>query len=332
MLTLRSSALFVSLLLLSAALPGERPRFAVEEKTSLAKVFDGRISLESKSITMKADGKEVESPLDGMKVKLDDSEHVEVQDAYGKLEDGRPARLERSFVKLSGASKQHVELPEGAPGSPPEDQNRERKSELEGKHVVFELADGEYKLDFAGEKGEAELLEGLDEDMDLRALLPAKAVDEDQSWEIDAERMYDVLNVPGGEFKLKGEGDRPNARELRRELHKNAKGKAKATFKGMREVEGRKLFVIALEGQLETHGTRDDEEHAQSVAFEIEHEFEGELLWDGEQGHFRSCELKSKVSATIKDTRKLEHGGQSHELERTTEFEGEAVFSAKIGE
>jgi len=330
MLNLRSSALFASVLFLSAALPGERPRLAVKEKSSLAKVFEGKLELESKSITFKADGKEVESPADGMKVQLGDSEHIEVRDLYGALEGGRPTRLERTYAKLSGASTQHVDLPEGAPGKAPDDENRERKSELEGKRVVFELADDEYKTSFAGDKADAELLEGLDEDMDLCALLPGKAVEEDQSWEIDAARMYDILNVPGGELKLKGEGDRPNASELRRDLHKNATGKAKGTFKGTREVDGHKLLVIALEAKLETHATREDEEHHDSVEYQIEHELEGELLWDGEEGHFRSCELKSKISATIKDTRKMEHGGESHELERTTVFEGEAEFGAKI--
>ena len=50
--------------------------------------------------------------------------------------------------------------------------------------------------------GEAELLTNLDEDMDLRALLPAKEVAKGDAWDIDTKSLKSLL-LPGGDLKLK---------------------------------------------------------------------------------------------------------------------------------
>src|SRR5258707_10963448 len=136
----------VSLFLLSFALPRGELRFAVQEKTKLSKVFDGKVAFRSTSISLRVDGKDVESGMSGLKVRLDQSTHVELHDEYGALKSGRPAKLKRTFDKLEGKSAQHIDLPEGAPGKAPADANKSRSSELEGKTVGFTLGDeGEYK-------------------------------------------------------------------------------------------------------------------------------------------------------------------------------------------
>lgn len=324
-----------TLLLLSFALPGGELRLAVAEKTKLAKVFDGKATFHSTDISLKVDGKDVDSPWAGLVVNLEESSHVEVHDLYGAAKKGKPSKLTRTFDKLEGKSKQHLQIPEGA-GEQPPDKDKSRSSELEGKTVVFTLGeDGEYKAAFEDDKGEAALLEKLEQDMDLAGLLPDGAVETDKSFEIDAKALHSVLNLPGGKLKLKTEDEPENDGSLGETLQENAKGKAKGTLKGEREVDGKKYAVVAIEGEIETSGERNDDERkpgAGVTALKVSYTIEGELLWDTESGHFQSCKLTSKVAMTMKNTNSIEAQGEKHELERTTEFEGEVEFTAALGE
>jgi hypothetical protein len=326
----------VPLLLLSFALPGGELRFAVQEKAKLAKVFDGKVSIHSTSIHMRVDGEDVESPMSALTVHLDDVVHLELRDLYGAPKDGKPATLERSYDKLESKARQHFDLPEDAPMKAPPDLERTRSSGLEGKTVRFTLGEGgEYKAAFEDEKADTDLLEKLEEDMDLRGLLPPGAVEVDKSWEIDIQEFYSVLNVPGGRLKLKSKDEPDDNGALGEQLQDHAKGKAKGTYKGQREVDGHKYAVVALEAEATSEGRTDDS--AKSPAGEVtemkvEHSAEGELLWDSEAGHFHSCKLESKVKMTMKSDRKVEHNGESHEIERVTEFEGECEFTCSIVE
>src|SRR6185436_14555092 len=175
-------------------------------------------------------------------------------------------------------------LPEGAGEHGANDTSKTLESDLEGQTVVFTLGeDGEYQASFKGDKGEQALLERLEEDMDLRALLPGGAVEADKSWDIEAPALHSVLNLPGGNMKLKVEGEEDSDGRLGEELQKHVKGKAKGTYKGQREVSQRKPPA----------GTTD---------VSVEYTVEGELLWDSEAGHFHSCKLTSKLTMTMKNT------------------------------
>jgi hypothetical protein len=326
----------VPLFLFSFALPGGELRFAVPEKTKLAKVFDDKIRFHSTGIRMRVDGEDVDSPMSSVKVQLVDEVHFELSDVYGALKDGKPATLERTFDKLEGKATQHFELPEGAAQQGPPDMEHERSSGLEGKTVRFTLGeDGEYKAAFAGDKADEELLEKLEEDMDLRRLLPTGAVEVDKSWEIDIHAFYAVLNVPGGRLKLKSKDEPDDNGALGEQLEEHAKGKAKGTYKGQREVDGHKYAVVALEAEATSEGRRDESEKAPAAGateMQIEYSVEGELLWDSEAGHIRSCKLESKIKMTMKSSRTIEHNGESHAIERISEFEGEGEFTCKTGD
>jgi len=330
-----SLSVAAALVFASFALPGTELHSSVKEKTKLSKVFEGKINFHSTSMSFKVDGQETEGAPGGIKIHLEESSRVEIGDEYGAPKDGKPSTLKRTFDKLAGKTSQKIELPESAGDHPPTDTSKERKSELEGKTVLFTLGEGgEYKATFADGKGDEDLLKKLEEDMDLRALLPDGAVETDKSWDIDAKAFHSVLNVPGGDLKLEAEGEKDSGNKLGEQLQENAKGKAKGTYKGMREVDGKKYAVVALEAQLKSEGERDETEknpRAGVTGIEIEYSVEGELLWDVEGGHFHSCKMESK--ATLKMTNKvsMEHQGEKHELERVTEFDGESVFEATIG-
>ena len=325
-----------SLLLVSFVLPGERIRFGVKEKATLSKSFEDKATFHSTSISVKIDGNDVGDGMEGVKLNFEETSRVEVKDEYLALKDGLPKKLKRSFEKLGGKSSQHVELPAGAEHDGPADESKDRSSELEGKTVVFSLDDdGAYKAAFDDGKGDAKLLEKLKEDMDLRGLLPDAAVENDKSWDSDVKAFHSVLSTPGGDLKLKTEGDKEDNTELDAALEENVKGKAKGTYKGTRDVDGHKCAVIALTAELKTEGARDAaEEGAQDgkLTLKIEYTVEGELLWDTEAGHFRSLTLTSKIALTMKNSLSMEHAGDKHEFERVTEFEGESEFKAAIGD
>jgi len=329
-----SIACAATLLCFSFVLPGDQVRFAVKEKSRIAKVFEEKSVLHSTSISASFDGEEQEA--EGVKLTLEDSSRVEITDEYGALKEGKPARLTRTYDKLGGKSLQKVELPEGMSAGEGPDAEKERSSELEGKTVVFKLSDegDEYKAAFADDKGDAELLEGLEEDMDLRGFLPSGEVAEDKSWEIAPKVFNDVLGTPGGDLKLKTADDKDDDK-IDEQIRDNLKGKAKGTYKGQRDVGGHKCAVIALEAELETKAKDDKSGAGEGEGLnEIELGFtiEGELLWDVEAGHFRKCALSTQIKMSWKQTMTGSEGGEKHELVQSFEFEGQSEFSATIGD
>ncbi|MBK7643116.1 MAG: hypothetical protein IPJ19_08695 [Planctomycetes bacterium] len=324
-----------SLFLLSFAVPADQVRFGVKEKAKLSKVFEDEAKFHSTSISVEIDGKDIEGAMDGLKVSIEESSRIEVSDVYGAPKEGKPSTVKRSFDKLTGKSTQNVELPPQANHEPIEE-SKERSSELEGKTVVFTLGDeGEYKAAFEDEKGDAALLEGLTEDMDMRGLLPDGDVEADKSWDIGAKVFYSVVGTPGGDLKLKSEDDKDDSTKFDEELRNNVEGSGKGTYKGTRDVDGHKCAVIALHAEFKTNGEReesDEEGPGGTMAMEISYTIEGELLWNLEAGHFQSCKMDSEIGLKVTNSMSMEHGGESHTQKRVTEFEGEGHFKASLGE
>src|SRR4030095_1681153 len=259
-----------------------------------------------------------------LKISFVEQTHVAVTDAYGPLKDGKPSKVTRSYEKLGGTSTQKVELPEGMDAQGDPNEEKERSSELEGKSVVFKLDDdGEsYKADFADGKGDAKLLEDLEEDMDLRGFLPRGDVTEDKSWEIEAKVFNSVLGAPGGDLKIDTQDDKEDDSDIDQQFEDNLKGKGKGTYKGKREVDGHHCAVIALEAELKTTG-KDDKTgaggHDGVKSITLEYTVEGELLWDVDEGHFHKCTLSSKIRMKMQDSLSMETDEGKHAMQQTVQ-------------
>jgi len=316
------------------------PRFAVEAKSSLTKTFESTSRLASKSFKLSLDGDEdLLSGMGEVQFSLESTERVEVTDEYLSTGEGHPTRLRRTFEKLHGTGRQRSQGP-GGEEEESEDAApvREEESRLEGQSVLFTWNEETSSFDasFEGEEGEEapdeDLLEGLAEDMDFRGMLPADSVSEGEGWDLEAEVFQAVL-WPGGDLKLKSseqEGsEEGSAEEIDRKLRENLEGRAHATWKGVREEDGRKLGVIAVvadlssEGEVEPGGDRKG-----TTWFRNEIEIEGELLWDLVGGHFRSFDAEGKSEFSIETKEDLDIDGKSMELLQSVEFEGEFSFRA----
>ena len=106
------------------------------------------------------------------------------------------------------------------------------------------------------------------------------------------------------------------------DLEKNLTGESHAKYGGTREVDGRKLAVIALEGKFSTHVDPKETDELKGSG-EIEFSLEGELLWDPEARHFASYELSGPMQFTLKAHQEVEAHGQTLELDLKFALEGE---------
>lgn len=322
-----------SFLALTAAFvaPGDSLAFHVEAKTKLTKTFASKLELHSTEMSITFDGQDAHGGMEGPKIGLTDEEHIEVTDEYVAVGDGRATKLKRTFDKLEGKSSQSVQPPEGMEGDP-SDETKEKSSPLEGKSVAFAWKDDEWNATWPeGEKGDDDLLEKLDGDLDFAGFLPGKSVADGDTWDLDAKLFNKVLS-PGGRLHLdekKGEGEEGSEDDkIQDTIEENLGGKASATYKGVREVEGVKLSVIEVKAELRSSGTIDEDEG--KAAIEATMDLEGEVLWDAKAGHLRSFKLSGKMSFSMESTRSMEFGDESHEFSQKVRFEGDLEHTAKF--
>jgi len=242
-----------------------------------------------------------------MDMSFETAQTIVVVDEYGKTEDGKPLKLTRTYDEIATAVEIAMSIDMGGE-TQDQDQSVESSSELEGLTVEFtwDEEEEEYVREFPDGDGDEELLEGLLEDMDLRALLPAGKVSKGDEWEIDPTDLIPVL-APGGDLSLEmGEeiemtmGPSPGGMDFTEMLGDLLEGEATATFEGIREVDGLQIAVITIVVEIDSANDMTDmvadsmpdqelpegmEMSIDRMDIEIELEAEGTLHWDVEGGH-----------------------------------------------
>ena len=305
---------------------GDSLTFRVEAKSKLTKTFTGHVEIASESMSITVDGNEM-PPGATPTVKIADDETIQVTDEYLAVEDGRPTKIRRQFVELGGTEVQTVSMPEGS-GMEDREEKKEKASPLDGKTVVFTWKDDAYEAAWAeGEKGEDDLLEKLEGDMDLLAFLPKKAVSEGDSWELEA-KAFNLISSPGGRLQLRDKTKEKEEVDGHEEIEKNMSGEGKATFKGTRDVDGTKVGVLAITADLESQGTF--EQDGGETEFEYKVTYEGEVLWDVAAGRLVSLELNGKLEVSLEMKRSMEINGESHDMVQKIEFAGTIEHKATV--
>ena len=128
-------------------------------------------------------------------------------------------------------------------------------SDLEGMTVVFtwDEDDESYGVAFDEDSdGDDELLEGLEENMDLRAFLPEDDVAEGDTWGVDANLMRHVI-APGGALKIlpddlegMGMGMGGSAPPNPGEFFEDFDGEITVKYLETREEDGARLAVLEI--------------------------------------------------------------------------------------
>jgi hypothetical protein len=315
--------------------PSDAPRFAVEEKSSLAKTFESRTKLESSAFRIFVEGHdEPIHPPGDLHVSVESTDRIDVTDEYVAMGKGRPSKLSRTFDKLEATEIQHARSDEGGEDADEGgDHEKHRESALEGKTVLFTWNDDSesFAAHFPKDEGDAALLEDLVEDMDLRSLLPKGKVAEDESWDLDPKALDLVFN-PGGDLKLKDEDGSDDSDDgIDKAIRKNMGGKAHGTWKGVSEEGGKKLGTIAITADLVSEGDVDSKgEIPGKTHFKLKLDLEGELVWDLAGGHFRSFHIGGKVELDTVASATIKMGDESAVMRQELDLEGETSYKASL--
>ena len=331
------------------ALPADR---AVDELTfdpdagsTATKTFREETSLSLEELEVELNGQE--QPSREIELSVRQERRLVVADEVRQAADGRPLALRRAFREIGGSERVAMVR---------EDAEREDEapivSELEGRAVVFtwDGEDSAYEVEFVEEDEDAdpELLEGLWEDADLRALLPTGAVEVGGSWSVEPEALAPVLRPCGNVHAtlsrddVEGEDDPAEplvmlfflcASEAAEELEGALEGEVEARYEGTEDG----IAVIRLEVDVQaTRDVRDEmmrlgaslglEDPQFTSMDEAEATYalrgEGTLRWDTRAQRAAGFELSGEVEASLSSVASMEVAAGESILEFTMRFGG----------
>jgi hypothetical protein len=330
---------------------GEKPHYGPKAGTVLIKhvVVENELELEDSS--MEVDGRDVSDMAGQVEVAMKAAMKLSVTDVYEALGEGRPTKLKRSFEEISSTSHTSVSSP--VMGSREHDVPMESK--LEGSTVVFswDEDDSAYRVTFDGDqKGDEDLLEGLEEDLDLRGFLPTSEVAEGDSWKVPAEAVKAAL-APGGDVKLRaGSGGDPMSgmgQFSQNDMVGELEGEFEAVYDGARDEDGTRVAVIKL--RIEARSAQDMTERLDEImeemkgelpegldmeisAIDTEYELdaEGELLWNLETGLAHALHLSGEVRMIVDSSMSMKMGDQEQSMESSQTFAGNQSIALTIGD
>ena len=261
---------------------------------------------------------------------------IDATETFVATKDGKPTDLLRSYEKI----KTTAEIGD-------ETQESDTPSELEGKTVRFTWNEKTKTFDktFHESKGDESDLESLIDDMEVRALLPAKKVAKGDTWEVAAKDML-ALFFPGGPVTggVEKPEDGPDLDELGAEFGKQLEEsfkefKVACVYKGARDAGGKNVGEIAFtyEGKAsidldpllrkiqESLGEGAPELDVEATAT-MNLKGEGVLLWDLATGLLHSYEMKADLGLDLEARLHGDEGGQSFEASLSGSIGGDVTW------
>lgn len=250
-----------------------------------------------------------------------DSYSATLHDVFGAANGTRATRFTRTYRALSGASS----VEGGAlamMGS--DDLSSDLVSELEGEDVIFTW-DGEaeeYTATLPEESTlDEDLLEDLEGDLEFAGLLPRRAVEVDEIWDIDLD-VFESIIEPGGELHLMpSDADMEEFGEMEEQIEDaDVEPEYDGTFTGkLLSVAERKATIeiradiemlMDLSGVLDpmTQEMQGMEILITPIEMVIERTAEGTgtLVWDLEKGRLVSFTFEADVSEISSNTMEME--------------------------
>ena len=346
--------LLSSLLLLSATtVPGPGIEFRPREGSELAKRFETTVSLDLDDLAVEMNGQQIDPAMMGGgfdvdALTLDAALEFGVLDTYVAMGNGRPLELLREFRSVKATYEDGM-------GNSASDEGED----LADRSVRFRWDDEQqaYARSFEGDGGDEEDLPIMNEDMDLRDLLPPADLLIGGKWNLAWSEHLGLL-VPGIDLaavqqkiaeeasgETMSEEDRVGLAVVEgflaglREAFADAT--ATCTLQETREVDGQALGVVAIASEIDA--TIDlaalleamDDQIPEGVSFdrlelEISVDVTGELLWDLAGGHFRSLDLDAEIDGEIALEVSADAQGSTFTGSATAEFSGEIGRNASI--
>ncbi|MBM3977629.1 MAG: hypothetical protein FJ299_11645 [Planctomycetes bacterium] len=355
---LRKSVPFAFLITLGFTLPGGELGFHPADGTSLTKKFNSEFTLRLADLSANAMGQEIDPAMMGdPQVTLVGTQELTLTDDFVKVGRGRPLELTRLFDSLAGK----MSFEASAQGDSQSDE-KELKSDLAGKKVTYKWDDKDSKYAIAwaeGHDGDEKLLEDLQEDMDLRFLIGDGTHEAGESWEVASNKLGDLL-FPGSSFKLNSGDEDADSEEFDQFLEeldideeemiaKLFQGSVKATFAGLKDVDGMQLAEISIEAEISSSNDFADlvgraiekmmekegadlsqKPELEQVLLDLSFKGTGTLMWDAKAGHAHSFEIAGEGTATLSVAASIDMEGQSMAMKGSVEFEGEFSSSLEV--
>lgn len=339
--------------LLSSHVPVDRIHFAPSEGSSAKKTFENKAEFTLDHLSLSMNGQE--SPMQPeMEMTLNSTQKVVVTDEYLANRDGAPKKLRRTYDELANGVTMAMKM-EMMGQSQSHDQDVKGESELEGKKVVFTWDEekGEYTRAFDASEGKETLLKDLDEDMDLRALLPKSEVKEGEEWDIEVASLASVL-APGGNLSIipkdmeaeESPMGMPGMGSMSDWLRGSMEGTAKGTLTSIKEVDGVKMAVMKITAKITVSkdmteivadAMKNQKTPPEVGAMEVDHmdidykfEGEGELVWDLAAGRAHSFAFSGPSSLNMDMSMSLEAQGQNMSIEYGMEMSGTTGFTLEV--
>jgi hypothetical protein len=322
-------------LTLALGFAGDELRFHPKADSEVAKKLKIDLDFELKNLSIKMNGETV-SPED---MDMGDSHllvnmSVGATDKYVDTKDGKPIDLRRTFGDMS------LETRAGD-----EKNSVESFGAISGKTVRFKWNEDSksYDKSFHESKCDDETIADLNEDMDLRVLLPDKTVAVGDTWEVSGEHLVPLF-LPGGLVGKPHSGEEGEAFQVAEEELTGKLGAALKDFrvtckyKGLRDDGDAKYadIRIAFEGKadldLSELATRlsqigEDDGLKPDIAAKLSMALKGEggLEWDQAAGRIHAFEMQVEITANFEADIKLDLDGEHFEQS----FKGDVLGTGK---
>lgn len=283
--------------------PDDELRFSTQPGARITKAFHLTLEVEFSdgSLWMRLHDRPGKTPLEGpleRKLSLLEEQWVDLVEEHVPAEADQPEQLRRTVNRLMGRLKQRDA-----------ESNRSYEEQesglLEGATVLFALDEAGHasapRYETPGERDET-LLAELEGDVDLRAILPAKAVQPGDEWTIGPEALLMICR-PGGPIAYpQGEREAPFLGDW---LAGNPRGSLRVRYAGMPSADGVLVAVLEVEGDVEIRSTfeRPGGPDVMFATFEgtddvdqvARFSVKGEVLWNVEARRLHEAELDARV-------------------------------------
>jgi hypothetical protein len=304
--------------------------------TTLRRTHESRFSLQLDELVLSLNGQE-QGGVGTVDLTVVRESRLVVTDVVEEVADAGPVRLTRRFDELHARESTRF-----ASGDHRESADRDHASALEGATVVFAPREGRQGLEATwadDAERDAELLEELVEDMDLRRFLPPAPVSEGETWAVDGQAFLDLLD-PGGDLALVPEGadeagDAASGAQDR-QMRETMAGSIRATLAGTTTEGELVLARILLEVDTAAWTRRElpaemlPDGGSGSERVDTSFRMKGELLWDLEHGHAHSVQLAGANDVVMRQVVTSDFEGEVLEQVQEMRFGGERTMVGRF--